>query len=32
MDSAMSMDAWNNKNVRQKDMLTEIGEFAEWFD
>ena len=28
----MSMDAWNNTNVRQKDVLTELGEFAEWFD
>lgn len=26
------MDAWANPNVRQGNMLDELGEFAKWFE
>ena len=32
MDSAMSMDVWNNPNVHQKGILDELDDFAKWFE
>jgi len=26
------MDAWSNPNVRQKNMLDELDDFAKWFE
>ena len=31
-DKEHAMDAWSNKHVRQKDMLSEIDDFAKWFE
>jgi len=31
-DSSYQMNAWENEKVRQKDVLTELEEFATWFE
>ena len=31
-DTSMSMDAWANPNIRQKDVLDELDDFAKWFE
>ena len=31
-DKSGVMDAWSDKRVRQKDMLSEVDDFAKWFE
>ena len=31
-DNGMTMNAWENSNVRQKTVLDELDEFSKWFE